>query len=436
MKQKSIIKSLFLLPVLVLLTGCATIFLGPRQEVNVNSDPPGAQVVLNGQETSYTTPCRMEVKRKVKESSFNQKNENVYVFKKEGYEDATFRTKSSVHWLTILDYLYYIVPGLIDTWTGSNRVFNDFVYASLSESQSEEPDAENRELKEVPVISEAKIPEVEDNSQTTEIASDIDQGIPLLPARNENSFALIIGNEDYQSYQKTLSAETNVDYAKRDAVVFKEYLTKTLGLPELNIILLTDATFGQMMQGIHKMNLIIKNTNGNAQVIVYYAGHGLPDETTNEPVLMPVDVSGMNIQNGIKLTDMVNSLSEYPSKRITLFIDACFSGGARNQSLVSARGVKVKPKVPKYSGNVVIFSSSSGSQSSLPYHEQGHGMFTYYLLKTIKETNGNISYESLFSKLNETISLKSLLINNKEQNPGILVGYGAENYWKDWNLSE
>lgn len=90
MKQKSIIKTLFLLPVLGLLTGCATIFLGPKQEVNINSDPPGAQVVLSGQESSYTTPCRMEVKRKVKESSFNQKNENVYVFKKEGYEDATF----------------------------------------------------------------------------------------------------------------------------------------------------------------------------------------------------------------------------------------------------------------------------------------------------------------------------------------------------------
>jgi len=36
----------------------------------------------------------------------------------------------------------------------------------------------------------------------------------------DNRYALIIGNEDYKSYQTTLSSEQNVDYAVNDATVF------------------------------------------------------------------------------------------------------------------------------------------------------------------------------------------------------------------------
>ena len=37
----------------------------------------------------------------------------------------------------------------------------------------------------------------------------------------DNRYAIVIGNEDYQSYQRSLNAEQNVDYAVNDAKVFK-----------------------------------------------------------------------------------------------------------------------------------------------------------------------------------------------------------------------
>jgi hypothetical protein len=282
-----------------------------------------------------------------------------------------------------------------------------------------------------------KIVYVHSDSKTIyqyEKLSDVDKNIPLNATINPYHFAMIIGNEDYNSHQADLSSEINVDFARNDATAFKEYAIKTLGVPEKNVIFLLDATTGQMNQGISKLNLIIKNTQGKSTIFVYYAGHGLPDEQTKESYIMPVDVSGKNANEGILLKTLYSKLTEFPSKRITVFIDACFSGGARNQGLLAARGVKVKPKEGLLSGNIVVFSASSGVQSSLPLKEKYHGIFTYYLLKKIQETKGDINYDELSQSINENVSLQSVLINDKEQTPQINVSISIQNEWKNYNL--
>ncbi len=43
--------------------GCATIVNGTTQKVSVSSDPPGAQLVVDG-ESTYTTPATVELSRK------------------------------------------------------------------------------------------------------------------------------------------------------------------------------------------------------------------------------------------------------------------------------------------------------------------------------------------------------------------------------------
>ena len=60
------------------------------------------------------------------------------------------------------------------------------------------------------------------------LTSNIDVNIPV-NSKVDNRYALIIGNEDYKSYQTTLSSEQNVDYAVNDATVFKNYALNTWG---------------------------------------------------------------------------------------------------------------------------------------------------------------------------------------------------------------
>jgi hypothetical protein len=263
------------------------------------------------------------------------------------------------------------------------------------------------------------------------LMSEVDKNIPVNSKKYNNRYAIIFGNEDYSSFQSDLSKEVNVDFAINDAKVFKEYCEKTLGIPTLNIRYVANATYGKMKQNIDWINKLMKNSYGELEVFFYYAGHGLPDEVTKEAYLIPVDVSGSNLQSAIKLQDVYKSLTEFESVGVTAFIDACFSGGARNQEMVKARGVKVVPRGDYIEGGIVAFSASSGNQSSNAYYDQKHGMFTYHLLKSLQESKGDINYKSFWESLKRSVSFESIKVNSKEQDPQIMVGKILEKKWED-----
>ena len=248
---------------------------------------------------------------------------------------------------------------------------------------------------------------------------DIDKNIPVTTYQRNNTYALIIGNEDYKSKQPNLSNESNVKYAINDAIIFKEYLNKTIGIPKTNITLIKNATAAQINQGINKFKLI-PQINPNAEIIFYYAGHGLPDQATKEQYLIPVDVNSSNITYGIKINDIISELNFNNPKKLIMILDACFSGAGRDASLLSNRGVRIVPKENIVKNNTIIFSSSSSSESSKAYEEMQHGMFTYFLLKKLNQTEGNASLQDLYDYTYFQVREKSLLINNQIQTPTIV----------------
>jgi hypothetical protein len=264
---------------------------------------------------------------------------------------------------------------------------------------------------------------------------DIDVNIPInLGLDRSNTYCLIIGNEDYSTYQKGLSREANVLYANNDAKVFYEYANKTLGIPEKNTTLLLDATSSQMHQAIEKMNLLLKYSFGKGELVFYYAGHGFPDEITKKPYLMPVDANSSNLNYAISLQEVLDKLSIFPAQKVTVFLDACFSGGARNQTFASTRGVKITPKMGQVKGNMVVFASSSESQTSGVFEEKQHGVFTYFLLKKIQESNGDATYQELFNYISSKVPTESILVNNFEQIPVIYFGTEITDKWGLWKL--
>ena len=266
--------------------------------------------------------------------------------------------------------------------------------------------------------------------------SDVDVNIPITDIKNKKTFALVIGNEDYSSFQMDLNTSTNVDFAAIDAKTFKKYLVNTLGVPNENITMLINATAGQMRQSIAKLSALAEAYEGEAKLVFYYAGHGLPKAGTDEPYLIPVDVSGTNLDYALKLEDVFNKLTEHTSERVTVFLDACFSGGARNEGLIAARGVRIKPKSPFVMGNLVVFSASSEDQTAHPYKEKAHGIFTYYLLKGLQVSNGEMSYGELADFIRTNVMRKSVLVNDKLQSPEVKVSPIFEYTWNEMRFSE
>jgi hypothetical protein len=282
-------------------------------------------------------------------------------------------------------------------------------------------------------VSALKNNEAEKAIVTGSLGSDVDKNIPSSATPNEHRYAIIIGNEDYQSYQTGLSTEINVDFAANDASIFKEYAIKTLGIPADQIryaINIKSIEFKKYLDFISRSAAIEK---GNAELFFYYAGHGLPKEGTNEPFLIPVDVNGQDLEGAIALSEVYKKLTENTSKKVTVFLDACFSGGGRNQGLVAMRGMKLKPKEENAEGNMVVFSSSSGSETSGPFPEQQHGLFTYYLLKKMQESKGQFTYKDLSDYLEKQVQKKALLLN-KPQTPQVKASIGVQGVWEGWIL--
>ncbi|MEI6132802.1 MAG: caspase family protein [Bacillota bacterium] len=260
----------------------------------------------------------------------------------------------------------------------------------------------------------------------------VDRNIPRVVVKYPKRFALIIGNEDYATYQRSISSEINVLYAVNDATVFREYAITVLGIEEKNVFFETNATAGIMYQKIDQVCKILERVGPEGELIFFYAGHGQPDEITRIPYLMPVDVSASNLPSAIKLSDLYARLGSTGAKRITIFLDACFSGGGRQSGLLAARSVKVKPVENEVSGNVVVFSASSGEQSALPFNENSHGMFTYFLLKKLQETQGKITYKDLSDYLKEQVSVESIRSNGKVQDPQVNTSAEVANNWGVW----
>jgi len=244
---------------------------------------------------------------------------------------------------------------------------------------------------------------------------------------------LIIGNEDYASFQRGLNTEANVLFARNDARIFAQYAEKALGVPKNNILLLLDAKSYEMTRAIDKLQKYADIAKGKGEIIVYYSGHGFPEEKTREGYIIPVDISGAEAQNGIKLNDLYEKLGALQVKSVVVFIDACFSGGGRSQGLLVAKAVKMKPKANNLSGKLVVFSACSGEQVSLFYKDKRHGMFTYWMLKKLQETKGDFSLGKFADYITPIVRKTSLDINNKDQSPEVNAASDATG-WEDWKL--
>ena len=272
------------------------------------------------------------------------------------------------------------------------------------------------------------------NIQRSSLTAEVDKNIPQSDVSNDKRYALIIGNEDYTSKQPGLSTEFNVAFAVNDAQIFKEYVQKTMGVPEQNITLITDATSGQMKQEIMRYSKIIEGLKGKGEFVFYYAGHGLPDEVTKTPYIMPTDVSSSNLTEAVDLFDLYKKISNANPAKATFYLDACFSGGGRDAGLVAARAVKIKPKTEEITGNLVIFAATNEEQTALPYAEKRHGMFTYHVLKAFQDSKGELTYSELDAFLDEKMNVTSLTINKKEQTPSVLVGSSVKSNWGSWSI--
>ncbi|MBQ7697504.1 MAG: caspase family protein [Paludibacteraceae bacterium] len=259
------------------------------------------------------------------------------------------------------------------------------------------------------------------------VQSDVDSNIPQSRKSSEDTYALIIANEEYQFVDP-------VNFASHDGEIFKEYCIKTLGIPEKQVRYCANASYGIISGGVDWLSYALNNFEGS-KAIVYYCGHGIPDEKTGDAYIVPVDGKGTNTATCYSLNKLYTTLAATKAANITYFMDACFTGANKEGSmLVAARGVAREAKKEQLNGNAVVFSASSADETAMTYPEKGHGLFTYFLLKKLQETSGDVSYEELAGYINKNVKKEAFLINEKPQTPVVATSPKVATSWKTMKL--
>ncbi|MCH5215327.1 MAG: caspase family protein [Muribaculaceae bacterium] len=253
------------------------------------------------------------------------------------------------------------------------------------------------------------------------IKSDVDKNIPQTSLVNDLTIALIIANENYNKV-------VPVSSANHDGEVFAQYCKETLGIPDNQVFLYKDATYGETLSAINKLRNSVKALGGNVDLIVYYAGHGVPDEKTSDAYMMPIDADPMVMATAYPLNQFYKELNSMGAANIMVFLDACFSGANRGDGMLAeARGVVLVSKQAPPEGNMFVLSAADGKETALPYKEKNHGLFTYFLLKKLQESNGNATLKEISDYVTHNVQKTSSLTLNKPQNPKLTVGGTLQN---------
>jgi hypothetical protein len=252
------------------------------------------------------------------------------------------------------------------------------------------------------------------------LTSDVDRHVPLTDAVRTKGIAVVLGVERY-------AAAPSADYAAADARTAARYFEHALGIPAERIELLTDAdvTLARMNRVFDRDGWLARRVEEDSEVFVFFAGHGVAVSEEFDPYLVPHDGDLSYVrQTGLSLDTLVERLASLDAARVTLFLDACFSGLTRNGGALMAgtRRLVVVP-VERSPSGVSLFSAAAGSQTAQALDEQGHGLFSYFVFRGLGgaadlDRDGLVTSGELKLYLEEEVPRAALRVD-REQHPAI-----------------
>ncbi|MFC1481913.1 caspase domain-containing protein [Candidatus Neomarinimicrobiota bacterium] len=254
--------------------------------------------------------------------------------------------------------------------------------------------------------------------------SDIDLDIPTTTIKRPDAIGVVIGISKYSH-----ADVPRVDYARRDALLMRDYMIRGMGFSEENIIVALDgdatqAVFNRIFGG--QLENFIKA--GQSDVFVYYSGHGAPDVNKSSAYFVAHDTDpNYPVQTGYSLDSFYAQLDQLQARSVTVVLDACFSG-ASDAGMVIQQASPIFISVENPAANLkngVVMTSSSGDQISSWYREKGHGLFTYYFLKGLRgeadrDQDDQVTSTELYGYLMEHVPYLARRKFNREQTPQLM----------------
>jgi tetratricopeptide (TPR) repeat protein len=216
-----------------------------------------------------------------------------------------------------------------------------------------------------------------------------EEGLQAQPAMQPvgRYFALVIGINDY-TYAPKLKT------AVKDSEDVASLLRQQYGF-ETRV--LTNATREQI---IHALSDYRRTLKENANLLVYYAGHGFYDKDADKTYWLPADAEMHDTTNWIIADEITTDIKVIPARHILIISDSCYSGGiTRSVDLAFTPQEQGRYLEKMMAGKSRTLMSSGGLEPVSDEGGGGHSVFAGALLRGLSaEEDTTFSAESLFEE--------------------------------------
>ncbi|MFC1716389.1 caspase domain-containing protein [Candidatus Poribacteria bacterium] len=262
-----------------------------------------------------------------------------------------------------------------------------------------------------------------------------DKGIVPLPTNGRSALSLsphkkwglIIGISNYDAPDIR-----DLSYADDDARALYNLLVdpKCGGFSKSNVFLLTSDTDSVDQKPtraniLFYLDLLAQKAKPEDTVIIMYSGHGTEErkEETGRKYLLPMEASLRIVEAyAIDNQDFVEKINRIDARKVLVFLDCCHAGGI-SQSGKESSGPRLSDDYYKVLGEaegVITFASCRGDQESFESPEDGHGIFTKYLLEALRgaadsDHNGAATFKEIWEYVPGKVREWSMLHKGKDR---------------------
>lgn len=219
------------------------------------------------------------------------------------------------------------------------------------------------------------VPEVAGSAQA---AADSGQGAAPGDVNFGKFYALIIGNNTYTSTAYPALQTPANDAKSVDVILRERYGFKTK--------LLLNATRYQIMTALNEIH---RQIGPNDNLLIYYAGHGEIDKSTQMAYWLPVDAEAGNAANWISSQSITEFISIMPAKHVMVVADSCYSGALAGSAVAklpegmdAAKREKWLKVMATRKARTVL--TSGGVQPVLDQGGGGHSVFANAFLDVLR----------------------------------------------------
>lgn len=266
------------------------------------------------------------------------------------------------------------------------------------------------------------------------LGSDVDRDIPRAATTNGTLHVMIIANQNYAD-------EKPVSTALSDGRIMKEYCVRTLGIPEKNVQLRENRTSAQMKGDVEAFCRTMRINAGDRFYFFYY-GHGMRSKNAEvaDAYLVPVDGTSLRLeQTGVSRNWMMQQFEKAKPNQLVVCLESCFSGATESDNMLAysegSSGLRLEDDVKNtFTGNIVLITASSKAQTANAYPSQQHNVFTYELLKALKDNKGDATWGEFFDGVKRSTTRTAWNELGREQEPSITVSSTLGDAWKKWSV--